>query len=68
MLAFTRSDGQPGKLVCLFNLSASSKSYDLHKTPQQTQSAFSFGKQTGHADGRTIRLPPFGFYFGRLPS
>jgi hypothetical protein len=67
MLAFTRNDGKNGKLVCLFNLSAAPKSYDLHHAPQNSASSFAFGAQTGHADGKTVRLPPFGFYFGRMP-
>jgi alpha-glucosidase len=68
ILAFTRGSGKD-RLVCLFNLSAGVKSYDLHDAPADAESLFGFGgHETGRAHGRTIALPPFGFYFGRLSS
>jgi alpha-glucosidase len=66
MLAFSRQQHNGDKLLCLFNLSAHNKSYDLSHAPKERDSVFKFANQEGHLENNTVILPPFAFYYGIL--
>jgi alpha-glucosidase len=62
LLALRRELGHE-RLLAVFNLSPDPAQYTL---PEPAQPLVGHGLNAGRLDGRTLHLPPWGGFFGRL--